>query len=56
MFGVPHQTFRYRVSGHVNHDIAVVDVAPILSLDEERIFVDNVETLAQLGNKLTKRG
>ncbi|KAH3698079.1 hypothetical protein DPMN_085595 [Dreissena polymorpha] len=49
MFGVPHHTIRYRVSGHVNHDIAVV--APIVSLDEEWVLVDYVETLAQLGNK-----
>ncbi|KAH3872448.1 hypothetical protein DPMN_035664 [Dreissena polymorpha] len=53
MFGVPHQTIRERVSGHVNHNIAVVGVAPILSLDEVRILVDNVETLAQHGYKLT---
>ncbi|KAH3845237.1 hypothetical protein DPMN_087512 [Dreissena polymorpha] len=53
MFGVPRTTLRDRVSGHVNHDKAVVGGAPILSLDEERVLVDYVETLAQLGYGLT---
>ena len=53
MFGVPQQTLRDRVSGHVKHDIAVVGGAPILNYDEERVLVDYVETLAQLGYGLT---
>ena len=55
MFGVPQQTLRDRVSGHVKHDIAVFGGAPILNFDEgkKKVIVDYVETLVQLGYGLT---
>ncbi|XP_052279003.1 uncharacterized protein LOC127877322 [Dreissena polymorpha] len=55
MFGVPHQTLRDRVSGHVNHDSAEVGGTPVLSVDEEKVLVDYMINMMQLGYRLTNK-
>jgi hypothetical protein len=54
VYGVPETTLRQRALGRVDPEKSSSGVSPVLSLDEEAVFVDHLKVMASFGYGYTR--